>query len=201
MSNQQRRVQRLREQEAKLAKARALHEGYPVLVNGGLDSNTCLYCHEKFASKGKLFYHLNKMIPAERMIPNWHQDHFRAHATSATLTQVPLQCPARCCQGRSFSDAEELRLHLLEMGVPGLEALRSESAEAPATYEDELAVVEESVVDSHVRLGQCFRCSAPRDTLMAQCGHTVACSKCAPGLASCPVCSATVARCISVCWS
>mmetsp|Transcript_116529 Transcript_116529/g.324760 ORF Transcript_116529/g.324760 Transcript_116529/m.324760 type:complete len:859 (-) Transcript_116529:101-2677(-) len=213
MSNQQKRLQRLKEQEAKLAEARAMHEGYPKLVNGGLDSKTCLYCQQTFASKGALFRHLNKMIPGPRMIYNWHQDHFRATITRETWTQAPLRCPARCCKEKMFEDIDTLQAHLVEMGVPGAEAaalaedseaagVAESDAEQPLEeVEDAAASIEVTVVDPHVRLGLCFACQAARDTLLAQCGHVVACSKCAAGLESCPVCSTEVTRRIQVCWS
>merc|ERR1740121_3097507 len=155
------------------------------------------------------------MIPAERMISGWHQEHFAVRTSPEVFSgSAPFRCPARCCVAKIFASAEELREHLRLMGTPlseeaPAESMPAEAAEVveAAAAEEEAAgteaaeVVEEVAADPHASLGRCFRCTAACDTLLAQCGHIVACSKCAESLEACPVCSKPVALRIKVCWS
>lgn len=204
--------------KAELDAARVLHQGYPKLDptqrDGGLSSTTCMYCKASFKSRGALFHHLNEMIEKKRMVNGWHQAHFCARVTPKTWSAgPPFKCPARCCQNTSFWTEEELRAHMVEMGVPGVSAAeKAEPAGEPTPSDDGAApplkeavaeeeCVETGVVDPMARPGQCFRCPKPRDTLLAQCGHTIACEKCAKALKTCPVCSKPVTLCIKVCWS
>merc|ERR1711924_294806 len=98
-----------------------------------MGDSVCLYCGKSYATRERLFQHLKKMIPKERMITGWHQYHFHAEpVTQAVLCCEPcepgvaaqLRCPAKCCAGTTFETAEELLEHLKLMGVCGAEALK-----------------------------------------------------------------------------
>lgn len=209
------RQQNSEQKKKELLAAQELHKGYPELVNGKLDSHKCLYCHESFKSKGALFRHLRKMIPEERMINGWHQSHLSVQVCPEAFSgPAPFRCPVGCC-GQSFSSVDEFRSHLRMMGtrIPepespseaqdainvGLGADRTQGSEvADAACAD---VAEAAAPDPHDALGKCFRCSAARDTVLAQCGHNVVCYKCSEGLEACPVCSKPVTLRIKVCWS
>jgi hypothetical protein len=222
------KTDRRKKEAADLEEGRRLHEGYPTLVNGKLDPHVCLYCQKKFPSTGKLFRHLNKMIPTERMIRKWHASHFQVDLKREAQKIARLECPASCCAGRVFADKDELMAHMSMMGVPGLSPAESStskstgghgssssaaspetitsaevsdvvSVEAPTGAEE--VAVEAGVVDPFAKIGSCFKCSSKRNILFAPCGHMVACDQCSTKLEICPVCSEQITQKITTCWS
>lgn len=219
------KAQRLQRQAEELAEARKQHEGYPTLADGKLSDSTCLYCGKCFGTREKLFQHLKKMIPKERMIRGWHQLHFAAGPVTqgALTTQQPLRCPAVCCAAKTFDTAEDLLEHMKLMGVRGADSLtlpgapvteemdnaeEHEQEHDKETEQDELAeeataedVTEQAPVDPFADVGKCYKCSKQRSMLFAHCGHCVACTECSQALTSCPVCSEEISQKIQVCWS
>jgi len=217
--------QRLQRQAEELAEARKQHEGYPTLRmtcrgHGQLADTVCLYCGQQFDSRERLFTHLRKMIPKDRMVHSWHQYHFRLPCvTSDILTASPLQCPATCCASQAFETAEDLLDHLRLMGVPGATDLEIKGEDVastglPSTEEDTEQEVQAShegceqerqeetaPIEPYSHLGKCYNCHRSRDTLFGQCGHSIACSQCASALTSCPLCSEQISQKVEVCWS
>ncbi len=70
-------LKKKREDDLKIE--RELHKGYPVLKSGSLEKYVCNYagCGKIFSCRDALFRHLRKMIDPERMVRNYHQDHFK----------------------------------------------------------------------------------------------------------------------------
>merc|ERR1712176_109955 len=193
-----------------LAEARKLHEGYPTLKEGRLSSNVCLYCGQHYSSREKLFAHLKKMIPGERMINGWHQEHFLApRVTPALLNSLPLRCPARCCASKTFDDVESLLDHIRLMGVRGADQLvlpggeyvvaKGEDEGTPAAGKEETQDEESRPHDPYADIGKCYKCHKQHNSLFAQCGHVFACADCARSLAACQICGEDISQKIEVC--
>jgi len=94
---------------------KANHKGYPALTKrGNLDPYVCNYpkCGKVFRVRDELFRHLNRMIEPERMIRNYHQNHFKLKVSDPKA----LKCGA--C-GAAFPTVGKVQAHYRDNGVPG----------------------------------------------------------------------------------